>query len=48
MQSRDKTITPAKLRQNLEESGNMVLLKTDLLSAKVLKWLADELKGDGK
>ena len=48
MQSRDKTITPAKLRQNLEESGNMVLLKTDLLSAKVLKWLADELKSDGK
>jgi len=48
MQSRDKTITPARLRQNLEESGNMVLLKTDLLSAKVLKWLGDELKGGEK
>ena len=48
MQSGDKTITPAKLRQNLEESGNIVLLKTDLLSAKVLKWLTDELKAAAK
>ena len=48
MQSGDKTITPAKLRQNLEESGNIVLLKTDILSAKVLKWLSDELKAAAK
>jgi trigger factor len=48
MQSGDKTITPAKLRQNLEESGNIVLLKIDLLSAKVLKWLTDELKAAAK
>ncbi len=48
MQSRDKTITPARLRKNFEENGSMVLLKTALLSDKVLKWLCDELKGGGK
>lgn len=44
MQGGDKSMTPAKLRQNLEESGNMVLLKIDLLSSKVLKWISDDLK----
>ncbi len=48
MQTRDKSITPAKLRENLEESGKIVLLKGDILNDKVLKWLSDELKAAAK
>lgn len=40
----DKNMTAEKLAQNLYSSGRIVLIKMDLLSAKTLKWLAEDLK----
>lgn len=44
MRSGNKSITAAKLRANLEQDGTMTLLRTDLLSAKVLDWLVKDNK----
>lgn len=44
MRSGNKSLTAAKLRENLERDGTIVLLRTDLLSAKVLGWLVDDAR----
>lgn len=44
MRSGNKSLTAAKLRANLEQDGTIVLLRTDLLSAKVLNWLVEDAK----